>query len=233
MIALCQSGWNPSATRLLPGGCPAPSSRTHPAIIATMPLHELADEELVARFRASTAGEREPFVDELFRRNYARVARWCLRFAPDRDTALDMAQEVFTRAYQNLGSFQGESKFSSWLFTIARNHCLNAVRANRREATELRAEVEDEFLDEIPGSSEAPDANLDRESAGRQLSHLLTSALDDTERRVFTLHYGHDLSLDSITRMLGLENASGAKAYIVSAKRKLARWISQKKVQRP
>jgi hypothetical protein len=62
---------------------------------------------------------------------------------------------------------------------------------------------------------------------------VLNSALDDTEKIVFTLHYGDEMPLDSITRMLGLENASGAKAYIVSAKRKLARWISQKKVQRP
>jgi len=45
--------------------------------------------------------------------------------------------------------------------------------------------------------------------------------LDETEKQVTTLHYGHDVRLDAITVALGLTNASGAKAYIVSAKRKL------------
>jgi RNA polymerase sigma-70 factor, ECF subfamily len=49
------------------------------------------------------------------------------------------------------------------------------------------------------------------------------TTLDRTERIVFTLHYGNEMPLDTISRMLGLQNPSGAKAYIVSARRKLAR----------
>jgi RNA polymerase sigma-70 factor (ECF subfamily) len=203
------------------------------AIIGTMQFAELSDEDLSARFREATRDEREDCINELFRRNYARVSRWCLRYAYDRDAALDLAQEVFARAYQNLDSFQGESKFSSWLFSIARNHCLNAIRANARQATELKAEVEDDFLSTIVDPGENPEATLDRQSTARQVSQLLTTALDETERVVFTLHYGEELPLDAITQLLGLENASGAKAFIVSSKRKLSRLISQRKVQRP
>src|SRR5689334_3022137 len=130
------------------------------AIIGTMQFAELSDEDLSARFREATRDEREDCINELFRRNYARVSRWCLRFASDRDAALDLAQEVFARAYQNLDSFQGESKFSSWLFSIARNHCLNAIRANARQATELKAEVEDDFLSTIVDPGENPEATL-------------------------------------------------------------------------
>ena len=202
-------------------------------IIATMLLHDLSDEDLVSRFRETTLEERESCINELFRRNYPRVARWCLRFASNRDAALDLAQEVFARAYQNLDSFQGQSRFSSWLFTIARNHCLNALRANARQATELQEDVEDDFLSQLADPAEGPDAKLDRQATARQVSQLLNRVLDEKEQVVFTLHYGEELPLDSITQMLGLENASGAKAYIASAKRKLARWISQKKVERP
>ena len=56
---------------------------------------------------------------------------------------------------------------------------------------------------------------------------LLATALDETERRVFTLHYGEDVPLDAITRLLRLTNASGAKAYVVSARRKLARAVQR------
>ena len=52
---------------------------------------------------------------------------------------------------------------------------------------------------------------------------LLDEALDETEKKVFTLHYGDDLPLDAITRLLGLSNRSGAKAYILRARRKLRR----------
>ena len=55
----------------------------------------------------------------------------------------------------------------------------------------------------------------------------MLDTLDPTERAVFVLHYGDDLSLDTVTRTLGLDNASGAKAYVVSAKRKLARAVKR------
>jgi len=48
-----------------------------------------------------------------------------------------------------------------------------------------------------------------------------------TEARVMTLHYAEELPLDAVTQLLKLDNASGAKAYIVSAKRKLARAVSR------
>ena len=198
------------------------------AIISHMPFEQLPDEELVQKHRSTAnSTEREQFISELFRRYYSRVARWCLRFTSDRETAADLAQEIFIKAQQNLGSFQGGSKFSTWLFVIARNHCLNAIRANTREATELKADVDEEFMSAIPDAMADPYAAVERESSAKLISELLAKALDETERTVFTLHYGEELPLDAITRLLNLSNASGAKAYIVSAKRKLARAAQQ------
>ena len=202
------------------------------AIIKEMPLDQLSDEELAARYReTATPAEREQYIDELFRRNYSRVARWCLRFNPDRETAADLSQEIFTKAYQNLGSFQGQSKFSTWLFSIARNHCLNAVKANARQATELKADVEEDFLSGIADEREDAHTALERASMKKEVSEILNQGLDETEKIVFTLHYGDEVPLDAISRLLKLENASGAKAYIVSAKRKLARLVQQRRAR--
>lgn len=196
------------------------------AIIEPMSFEQLLDEELVARFRAATeASEREEYINELFRRNYARVARWCLRFAADRESAADLAQEVFAKAYQNISSFQGQSKFSTWLFVIARNHGLNVIRANQRQATELTADDGEEILSGIADNAPSPQSALEKAASAELVRKLLSEALDETEKMVFTLHYGDDVPLDAITRMLRLENQSGAKAYIVSAKRKLARLV--------
>src|SRR6266852_4893513 len=95
-----------------------------------MNLERLSDEELVARARAPAGSPPAvELIDELFRRHYGRVARWCFRFSGDRESAADLAQEIFVKVYRSLGSFHGHSKFSTWLYSIARNECLNAVRA--------------------------------------------------------------------------------------------------------
>jgi len=189
-----------------------------------MSLELLQDEALLEQYRLCTqADAREQCVNELFRRNYARVARWCLRFTDDREAAADLAQEVFTKAYQNLHSFQGQSKFTTWLFVIAKNHCLNSMRAQSRQASEQAAEDGEDILLEIADSAPSPYAAAERESSAKLIRSLLQEALDETEKAVFTLHYGEELPLEMITRMLSLQNQSGAKAYIVSAKRKLAR----------
>lgn len=202
------------------------------AIIEPMSLEQLLDEELVAKYRSiADVGEREQYIDELFRRNYARVGRWCLRFTDDRESAADLAQEVFAKAYQKLSSFQGQSKFSTWLFVIARNHCLNAVRANTRQATELAHDDGEEILLGIADNTPSAHSVLEQTASAQLVRKLLTEALDDTEKIVFTMHYGEDVSLDAITRLLRLENQSGAKAYIVSAKRKLARLVQQWKAR--
>jgi RNA polymerase sigma factor (sigma-70 family) len=197
-----------------------------------MSLDKLTDEELAGLYRNSAnSAEGEKYIDELFRRNYARVGRWCLRFASDRETAADLAQEVFTKVYQNLKSFQGQSKFSTWLFSIARNHCLNVVQANSRQPTELKGDVEEDFLIGIQDTRDTPYTSMERASTAKAVSEMLDESLDETEKIVFTLHYGEEVPLDTITRLLNLQNASGAKAYIVSAKRKLARLVQQRQAR--
>ena len=217
--------------RRIPKAAPAVPERSV-AIIEAMSLEQLPDEELVAQYRSKAeVREREQYVDELFRRNYARVARWCLRFTADRESAADLAQEVFAKAYQNLPSFHGQSKFSTWLFVIARNHGLNAVRANARQATELKADDGEEILMAIADSSPNAHSVMEQTASAQLVRKLLSEALDETEKMVFTLHYGEEVPLDAITRLLRLENQSGAKAYIVSAKRKLARLVQQWKAR--
>jgi RNA polymerase sigma-70 factor (ECF subfamily) len=202
------------------------------AIIRDMSLEQLQDEELAAKCRAAAdISERDLYVNELFRRNYAKVARWCLRFTDDRETAADLAQEIFTKAYRNIQSFQAQAKFSTWLFSIARNHCLNAARANAKQATALSAHVDEEFISEIPSTGLSPYSMMEQKSSAKLVRELLNEALDEREKAVFTLHYGEELPLDSITRLLQLENQSGAKAYIVSAKRKLSRVVDRLKAR--
>jgi RNA polymerase sigma-70 factor, ECF subfamily len=201
--------------------------RNPDAIIPPMKLQELSDEGLIEQHRngANTADAGQ-YLNELFSRYHVRVARWCLRFTGDRESAADLAQEICAKAYQNLGSFAGNAKFSTWMYSITRNHCLNAMKATSRRGMET---TDEEVLAALPDKdSNDPHRAAERQSDARLVQELMNEALDETEKLVFTLHYGEEFSLDVITRLLNLENASGAKAYIVSAKRKLNRLIERR-----
>ena len=160
-------------------------------------------------------------VERLFASYYERVGRWCFRFTGDRESAADLAQEVFLKAHRHLDSFRGQSELGTWLYTIVRNE---AITRMKRNAPQTESE---EALVEVPSLDPNPEQVATDASRSRRLHRFLHDTLDETERTVFTLHYGDDVPLDAITRMLRLENASGAKAYVVSAKRKLARAVEK------
>ena len=189
-----------------------------------MEVGRLSDEELVALAQEAAGSPPLACINELFRRHYARVARWCFRFTGDRESAADLAQDIFAKVYRSLGSFRGQSKFSTWLYSIARNECVNAVKA----LSISQAEAGDEMLLGLANPDESDFWFAAERMISAQLAReLLNEALDETEKTVFTLHFGRNFSLAAITRLLGLRNASGAKAYVVSARRKLSRLIQR------
>ena len=181
-------------------------------------MDALSDEELVAQYRLAPASERSrQLLDELFRRHRARVIAWCYRLTGDRSLAPDLAHDVFVKAYSRLDTFRRDSRFTTWLYVIARNRCRDEHRAR---ATRPREEPEDVIVD-VPSDVNDALAALDARDARTLVRTVLDDVLDETEKRVMMLHYGHDMRLDAITTALGLTNTSGAKAYIVSARRKL------------
>ena len=182
-----------------------------------MRLAELSNEDLVAEYGRTGADGRSAIADELFGRCYAQVARWCYGFTGDREAAADLAQDVFLKAHLHLGSFRGTARFSTWLYSIARNEAIN-----RRHHADP-AIHDEKALAAIPVRQPDPEELADLQTRARHLMAFLSATLDETERIVFTLHYGNDMPLAAITGALKLRNASGAKAYIVSARRKLAR----------
>lgn len=179
----------------------------------------LSDEQLIEALRGSSdRGRQADLYTALFRRYYLRVAAWCLKFTGERDSAYDLAQGVFMRAYSHLDSFRGDSKFSTWLYMVSRNHCLATARRWSTEPAEIGELVSQPLVDH---GAENAHERIEREEATHLLWQLVDTVLSETEARIVRLHYSHEVPLDVITRLLGLTNQSGAKAYIVSARRKL------------
>jgi RNA polymerase sigma-70 factor, ECF subfamily len=187
-------------------------------------MEPLSDEELVSKYRARAGSPAaEEHLNELFQRHHRRVALWCLRLTGDREAAADLAQEVFLKAFRYLDSFRGDSQFSTWLYSITRNHCFNQIKARAATPDHVGEQVLPELADQTPGAH----SQLERENTGRALRQLMHASLTETEAQVMSLHYVEELPLDAVGRLLKLENTSGAKAYIVSAKRKMVRAIER------
>jgi RNA polymerase sigma-70 factor (ECF subfamily) len=181
---------------------------------------DLSDEELVVFYRENRhCREREDAAAELCSRHQMRITRWCYRFTHDLESAADLAQEILLRAFRNLDSYRGESRFSTWLYVIARNRCLSAIQKRSCEPVWVAKTTPVDFPDIA-----AIDVHtaFETEQRRRKSWSFIREALDETEARVMMLHYGEEMPLNTVSRMLGLTNKSGAKAYIVSARRKLA-----------
>jgi RNA polymerase sigma-70 factor (ECF subfamily) len=100
-------------------------------------FREVEDPDLIAKARR---GKVEAY-NLLVSRWEKRVFNYLLRLVGDREDALDLSQEVFLKAYQNLGKLQEPSRFAAWLFRIAHNEAYSHLRRKRPEDA-LEGEVE-------------------------------------------------------------------------------------------
>ncbi|HDQ26445.1 MAG TPA: sigma-70 family RNA polymerase sigma factor [bacterium] len=91
-------------------------------------LMEEADKKLIKK---ALEGDNRSF-DSLITAYRGRIISVCLKYMRNREEALDMAQEVFCAAYKSLKSFKFEAKFSTWLYRIAVNLCINRLDALKR-----------------------------------------------------------------------------------------------------
>jgi RNA polymerase sigma-70 factor (ECF subfamily) len=115
-------------------------------------VREVSDDEhqLIARARA---GDQAAF-GALAERHSSRLRRLLYRITRDCDRAEDALQEALTRAWLNIGRFEGRSRFSTWLTRIGINEAYDAVRGDRAETLEL----DDQVGERVPGWGSQPDS---------------------------------------------------------------------------
>jgi RNA polymerase sigma-70 factor, ECF subfamily len=119
--------------------------------------------------RAAAAGDLDAFTD-LVREHQEAVWRFLWRLTGDRTLAEDLAQETFLKAYDRLGSFRFESRFSTWLYRIARNTAIDAMRSRAR-----RQDLPGRLIPR--GEDPGPELGLEMTTALESLSPKLREAL--------------------------------------------------------
>jgi RNA polymerase sigma-70 factor (ECF subfamily) len=149
--------------------------------------------------------------EELYRDNLGRVFGLCLRMAGDASLAEELAQDVFVKAWQKLGSFRGESAFSTWLYPIAVNVALSERRARRRRTSRVMA-TDDLTAFDKPVRREGPEERMDLQKA--------LEVLPDGARAVFVLHDVEGYKHHEIGAMIGVATGT-SKAQLHRARRLL------------
>jgi RNA polymerase sigma-70 factor (ECF subfamily) len=168
-----------------------------------------ADERaLVAR---AQAGDLEAF-EALYRANRGRVYALCYRMAGEATLAEELAQDVFVRAWQRLGSFRGESAFSSWLHPLTVNVALSERRSRRRRTARVMSTDD-------PAAFERPQTPKTGPEAGVDLDRALET-LPAGARAVFVLHDVEGYKHEEIARMTGVATGT-SKAQLHRARRLL------------
>ena len=150
---------------------------------------ELRDEELVKLVKA---GEIAPY-DELVRRHQIKIHDLCYKILRNYDDAKDMAQETFLKAYRKINKFGGRSKFSTWLYRIAVNNCLNFIK--KRRPTE-------ELFEEITGSQRDDPVQIYKNKKFREMIYAAVAKLPRVQRAVFTLRTLQDFSYQEISDIM-------------------------------
>ncbi len=138
------------------------------------------------------AGEVEPF-DELVRRHQVKIHDLCYKMLRNYDDAKDMAQETFLKAYQKINKFRGKAKFSTWLYRIAVNNCLNFIK--RQKPTE-------ELFEEITSSGKDDPVQIYKSKKFREIIRKAVAKLPEVQRAVFTLRSLEDLSYQEVSEIL-------------------------------
>lgn len=146
-----------------------------------------------------------------------------LRMMKHTEEAEEAAQDTFIKVYKSLDKFKGESKFSTWIYRVAYNTCLDRLKKNKRqqytveinEYTEHQVKTLDNALDNIEAK--------EREQTIQDCLALLPSE----DSFLLTLYYFEELSLDEIGKIVGLK-PNNVKVKLFRSRKKLATVLRKK-----
>jgi RNA polymerase sigma factor (sigma-70 family) len=174
---------------------------------------KLSDIELIQQ---TLAGNQSAYAD-LVKRHQRFVFTLALRFAKGREDAEEIAQDCFVKAYRSLAQFQGQSKFSTWLYSIVYTTAMTSLRKKRVETDSI--DDENTYI-QIENRQNDFDVNsAENKSRSFYLNKAIEQLMPD-DAAIITLFYKGEQSLEEIGQALGME-ANTVKVKLFRARQRL------------
>jgi RNA polymerase sigma-70 factor (ECF subfamily) len=174
---------------------------------------KLSDIELIEQ---TLAGNQAAYAD-LVKRHQRFVFTLAMRFAKGREDAEEIAQDCFIKAYRSLSSFQKQSKFSTWLYSIVYTTAMTFLRKKRVDTTSIDNEETYIQIESKPGSYDRHD--VENKSRSYYLNQAIAQLLPD-DATIITMFYKGEQSLEEIAQVLGIE-ANTVKVKLFRARQRL------------
>lgn len=175
------------------------------------------EKELVERFQN---GEQEVF-NELVIKYQGRIYNLVYKYVPNAETAKDLSQEIFIKAFRALPNFKRQSAFYSWLYRIATNLCIDFIRQQKRGQTlsfeDLPAGSNDEVV--LNDVNPLPPDQLETQELGQIIGQAVQQ-LPPKQQHVFNLRYHDGLQLKEIAARLDRSEGT-IKAHLHHAHKRL------------
>lgn len=168
----------------------------------------LSDEELVKVIVEAKDHDR---FGELYDRYANKVYRKCISFVKDEDLAQDLTHDIFLKAFVNLAKFSFRSSFSTWLYSMSYNYCVDYVRKNSK----VRFENDDELI-QIPDDEDEKNERELLSLRAERLGYILDHISPD-DKAILLMKYQDDLSIKDMEAALEL-SASAVKMRIKRAR---------------
>lgn len=184
----------------------------------------VTEQELVARAKA---GDQSAF-EQLVLDNQKRIYTLCMRMTGDPGDGEDLAQEAFLHAWRGLPSFQGDSSFSTWVYRLASNVCLDFLRKRkRRQNVEGGPSVDDQDSGWTEPSDpvQDPEGALLRQEVQRAVEQGL-AALPDHHRQVLVMRALSGMTYQEISQVLEVDLGT-VKSRIARARLALKNYLQQ------
>ncbi|RKR10092.1 RNA polymerase sigma-70 factor (ECF subfamily) [Flavobacterium sp. 90] len=140
-----------------------------------------------------------------------------LKMIKNKEEAEEVAQDTFIKVYNSLEKFKGDSKFSTWIYKIAYNTCLDNLKKNKKE--DLNISIDDFSAHLIKTMDNALSALEDKER--KQTIQKCLNLLPSEENFLLTLFYFEDQSLEEIGKIMSI-NANNVKVKLFRSRQKLA-----------
>ena len=185
-----------------------------PATHTSLPTDE---KELVERFQN---GEQEVF-NELVKRYHGKIYNLVYKYVPNSETAKDLSQEIFIKAFRALPHFKRQSAFYSWLYRIAVNLCIDFIRQQKRGQAFSLEDLPTGGNDEpaLNDVSPLPPDQLEIKELGQIIGQAVQQ-LPPKQQHVFNLRYHDGLQLKEIAAQLDRSEGT-IKAHLHHAHKRL------------